>query len=135
MNLQKAVDLACFVKNTETNKTGVSSLQLFCGKSPSFPGIPDCTHGSIELKGNNEYLKILRRIDTVKIAARKIDCDQRIKVALKSKINSSPEKCYMFGDPIWFKLKSAHKWKSGTVLETDGKVLFIRYGNFIRRRG
>ena len=29
VDLQKAVDLACFVKNTETNKTGFSLLQLF----------------------------------------------------------------------------------------------------------
>ena len=133
MDLQKAVDLACFVKNTEINKTGFSPLQLLCGKSPSFPGFSDCTPGSIELEGNNEYLKILKRMDNARVAARKIDCDQRIKVALKSKINSSLEKSYIFGDPIWFKLDSSHKWKSGTVLGKDGKVVFIRYGNFIRR--
>lgn len=133
MDLQKAVDLACFVKNSEINNTGFSPLQLLCGKSPSFPGFSDCTPGSIELEGNNEYLKILKRMDEARVAARKIDCDRRIKVALKSKINSSLEKSYMFGDPIWFKLDSAHKWKSGTVLGKDGKVVFIRYGNFIRR--
>ena len=32
IDLQKAVDIACFVKNTEINKTGFSPLQLFCGR-------------------------------------------------------------------------------------------------------
>ena len=43
IDLQKAVDLACFVKNTEINKTGFSALQIFCGKSPTFPGLSVCT--------------------------------------------------------------------------------------------
>ena len=30
IDLQRAVDLACFVKNTEINKTGFSSMQIFC---------------------------------------------------------------------------------------------------------
>jgi hypothetical protein len=42
VGLQKAVDLACFVKNTEVNKTGFSPLQLFYGRSPAFPGLSDC---------------------------------------------------------------------------------------------
>ena len=133
IGLQKAVDLACFVKNTEINKTGFSPLQLFTGKSPSFPGYSDCTPSSIEREGNNEYLKVLRRLDETRIAARKIDCDQRIKVALKSKINASCEKSYFYGDSIFFKLDSSHKWKAGTVLGQDGKVLFVKYGNFLRR--
>ena len=37
IGLQKAVDVACFVKNTEINKTGFSPLQLFCGRSPVLP--------------------------------------------------------------------------------------------------
>ena len=40
---------------------------------------------------------------------------------------------YQYGDSIWFKLDSAKKWKAGNVLAQDGKVLFIRYGNFLRR--
>ena len=132
-DLQKAVDRACFVKNMEINKTGFSPLQLFCGRSPSFPGYSDCTPSSIELEGNNEYLMILKRLDDARKLARRVDCDQRIKVALKSKINHSLKKSYKYGDPIWFKLDKSNKWKSGTVLAQDGKVLFIRYGNFIRR--
>ena len=123
MSLQKAVDLACFVKNSEINKTGFSPLQLFCGKSPGFPGLSDCSPGSIELEGNNEYLKVLRRLDEARIEARKVDCSQRMKIALKSKINSSCEKSYSFGDLIWFKLESSQKWKSGSVLGQDGKIL------------
>ena len=133
VGIQKAVDTACFVKNSEINKTGFSPIQLFCGKSPSFPGYSDCTPGSIELEGSNEYLKILRRMDSARLAARQIDCDQKIKVALKSKINTACEKSYSFGDQIWFKLESSHKWRAGKVLGQDGKVLFVKYGNFIRR--
>ena len=43
------------------------------------------------------------------------------------------EKSYNFGDLIWFKLESSHKWRAGKVLGQDGKVLFVKYGNFIRR--
>ena len=131
-SLQKAVDLACFVKNTEINKTGFSPIQLFTGKSPSFPGLSDCSPANVEMEGNNEFLKILRRMDKVRIEARKVDCDQRMKTALRSKINSSCQRSYFFGDSVWFKLDSSHRWKSGTVLGQDGKVLFLRYGNFIR---
>ena len=58
IGLQKAVDWACFVKNTEINKTGYSPLQLFTGKSPTFPGLSDCSPANIEMEGNNQYLKI-----------------------------------------------------------------------------
>ena len=133
IGLQKAVDLACFVKNTEMNKTGFSPLQLFCGKNPAFPGLSDCTPSSIELEGNNQYLSVLRRLDNARVEARRVDCNQRMKVALKSQINRSCERTYTLGSPIYFKLDSAKKWKSGIVLGMDGKVLFVKYGNFIRR--
>ena len=132
LTIQKAVDLACFVKNSEVNKSGFSSIQLTCGKSPHFPGYSDCTPGGVELEGSNEYLRILRRMDQARVSARQIDCNQRIKVALKSKINPACGKSYVYGDPIWFKTDSSHKWKSAHVLGQDGKVLFIRYRNFIR---
>ena len=133
IDLQKAVDLACFVKNTEINKTGFSSLQIFCGRSPTFPALSHCTPANIELEGNNEYLRILRRLDQTRLEARKIDCDQRMKLALKSKINRNCEKSYNFGEPVWFKLEMCHKWKSGIVVGQDGKVIFIKYAGFIRR--
>ena len=133
IDLQKAVDIACFVKNTEINKTGFSPLQLFCGRSPAFPGLSDCTPSNIELDGSNDYLKILKRLDNMRVHARKVDCDHRMKIAMKSKVNPSCANLFYFGDSVWFKLESSTKWKSGTVLGQDGKVLFIKYGNFIRR--
>ena len=112
IDLQKAVDLACFVKNSEVNQTGFSPLQLHTGRSPTFPGLSDCSAASIDLEGSNEYLKVLRRMDHARVEARKIDCNQRLKAALKSKINPSLEQSYQFGQSVWFKIQSSHKWKA-----------------------
>ena len=34
---------------------------------------------------------------------------------------------------MWFKLKYSHKWISGINLGQDGKVLFLKSANFIKR--
>ena len=59
--IQKAVDLACFVKNNEITKSGFLPIQLHCWKPPYFPGYSDTTPGTIELEGSNEYLRILNK--------------------------------------------------------------------------
>ena len=81
-DLQKAVDLACFAKNTEINQTGYSPLQLLTGRAPSFPGLSDCTPANIDMDDSNEYMRVLKRIDHARVEARKIDCNQRLKTAL-----------------------------------------------------
>ena len=132
-DLQKAVDLACFTKNTEINQTGYSPLQLLTGRAPSFPGLSDCSPANIDMDDSNEYMRILKRIDHARVEARKIDCCQRLKTALKSKINPSLEQSYYLGQHVWFKVLSSHKWKAGIVLGQDGKIIFLKYGNFMRR--
>ena len=127
------MDLACFVKNTEINQTGYSPLQLLTGRTPTFPGLSDCSPANIEMDGCNEYIKVLKRMDHARVEARKIDCNQRLKTALKSKINPSLDQSYHFGQHVWFKLQSSHKWKAAIVLGQDGKVIFLKYGNFMRR--
>ena len=72
-------------------------------------------------------------MDKLRIEARKVDCDQRLKTALKSKINTSCERSYGLGGSVFFKLDSSNRWKAGTVLGQDGNLLFLSYRNFIRR--
>ena len=132
-DLQKAVDLACFVKNTEINQTRYSPLQMLTGRAPSFPGLSDWTPANIDMDDSNEYMRVLKRIDHARVEARKIDCNQRLKTALKYKISPSLDQSYYFGQHVWFKVASSHKWKAGIVLGQDGKVIFLKNGNFIRR--
>jgi hypothetical protein len=44
-------------------------MQLLTGKSPTFLGLSDCSPANIEMEGNNEFLKVLRRMDQVRIEA------------------------------------------------------------------
>ena len=41
MSPQDAVDQAAFAKNSETNASGFSPLQLVMGQNPSFPGLAE----------------------------------------------------------------------------------------------
>ena len=49
------------------------------------------------------------------------------------KINPNVEKPYTMGDPVFFYDKNRKEWKKGTALIRLGKILYLRFGNFLRR--
>jgi hypothetical protein len=75
----------------------------------------------------------LKRIDHARVEARKKICNQRLKTALESKNNPSLGQSYYFVHHVWFKVASSCKRMAGIVLGQDGKVIFLKYRNFMRR--
>ena len=67
------------------------------------------------------------------------DNDQKIKRALKARINSNNDEFFHEGDKVFFKEKeNLDKYKSdwsgpAKVIGNEGKVLFLKYGNMMRR--
>ena len=130
---QEAVDQAAFAKNSETNQSGFSPLQLIMGKNPNFPGLSEVTSASTNMDNSSRALRALQNIDEARVKYRKYDCDEKLKKVRSQRINPSVEKFYKMGDPVLFRDDKKKKWIQGTALIRFGKTLYLKYGNFLRR--
>ena len=65
--------------------------------------------------------------------------DEKIKRALRSRISSGNDLVFEYGDKVFFKEKEVNKkykenWSGpASVLCIKGKVVFLKYGNMLRR--
>ena len=79
MNPQDAINQAAFAKNSDTNKTGFSPIQLMSGQNPAFPGLSEANPASSNIDSCNKYMKTLKSIDSARVKMREIDCDSKLK--------------------------------------------------------
>ena len=132
---QEALDYALFAKNMEPNNKGFSPFQIVYGTNPNIPGISHSTPASLSTNFESEDVrKHLERIDEARNAFREADNNERIKRALKSRIQASNHEFYSNGDKVFFKEIKKNEWSGpGKDIGQDGKVVFIRYGNKLIR--
>ena len=65
---------------------------------------------------------------------RKADNEERLKRCLKSRIHYSNDEFYFTGDRVFFKENGKLDWSGpAKVLGQEGKVVFLQYGNNLRR--
>ena len=133
IDYQEAINQAAFAKNTDTNQTGFSPIQLMTGTNPKFPGLAEANPASSNVKSCNKYIRTLKAMDSARTKMREIDCDSKLKKALSQRINPNVEKFYKLGDPVFFYDEKKKEWKKATALIRLGKTLYLRYGNFLRR--
>ena len=105
------------------------------GSNPTIPGITNSTPPSLsEQFSSNQVRDHLARIDQAREAFRQADNDERIKRALKSRINSYTSQMYGTGDKVYFKENEKLKWSGpAVVIGHEGKVVLLKYGNNLRR--
>ena len=133
MKPQEAVNHAALAKNSETNRSGFSPLQLIMGHNPAFPGLGEVTPASSNMNESSKAMKALKEIDKARVMFRETDCDERLKRIRGQKINPSVERDYKMGEPVFFRDDRKKEWKPGTALVRYGKTLYLRYGNWLRR--
>ena len=135
MKPEEALHNALFAKNVEPNNKGFSSFQIVYGNNPSIPGITNSTPPSLSTEFTSKHVREhLRRIDQAREAFRKADNDERIKRALRSRISSYNDEKYYPEDRVYFKEKDKIEWSGpAIVLGQQGKVVFLKYGNKLRR--
>jgi transposase InsO family protein len=64
MNPQESVNHAAFAKNSDSNQTGFSPIQLMTGTNTKFPGLSEATPASSNLDSSSKYMKTLKAIDS-----------------------------------------------------------------------
>ena len=135
LKVSDALAHALFAKNAEPNNKGFSSFQIVYGTNPTIPGITNSTPPSLsEEFSSNLVRKHLERIDQAREAFRKADNDEKIKRALKSRINSYTSEVFETGDKVYFKEKDKTEWSGpAVVIGHEGKIVFLKYGNNLRR--
>ena len=133
MDIQEAINVASFARNSETNKTGFSALQLMSGHNPHFPGLGEATPASSNMNSSSKYMRVLKAIDNARVQYRQIDCNNKLKKIVGERMNPNVEKDYAMGDPVFFFDDRRREWKKGTALVRLGKTVYLRYGNFLRR--
>ena len=130
---QEAINHAAFAKNCEVNQTRFSPLQLMSGQTPHFPGLVDVNPASLSCDSSSKFLKALKTIDSARVKFREVDCDMKLKQVMTERINPNVERRYDIGDPVFFYDPKNKHWKKGTALIRLGKILYLRFGNFLRR--
>jgi hypothetical protein len=133
MKPQEAINHAAFAKNTDTNQTGFSPIQLMTGQNPKFPGLSESNPASSNLDSSSKYMKTLKSIDSARVKMREVDCDVKLKKVRSERINPNVERFYKLGDPVFFYDDKKKQWKKATALIRLGKTLYLRFGNFLRR--
>ena len=74
------------------------------------------------------------RIDKAREAFRQADNDEKIKRALKSRINSYTSEIYETGDKVYFKENDKIEWSGpAVVIAHERKIVFLKYSNNLRR--
>ena len=131
----EALNHALFAKNVEPNNKGFSSLQIVYGNNPTIPGILTSTPPSLSTNFTSKHVREhLANINKAREAFRIADNDERIKRALKSRIQSYINEKYSSDDKVYFKQKDKVEWSGpATVIGQQGKVVFLKYGNNLRR--
>ena len=130
-----ALEHALFAKNVEPNNKGFSSFQIVYGNNPTIPGITNSTPPSLSTEYTSKHVRDhIGRINKAREAFRNADNDDRIKRALKSRIASYNHEKYDSEDKVYFKEKGKIEWSGpATVIGQQGKVVFLKYGNNLRR--
>ena len=100
----EALNYALFAKNVETNHKGFSASQIVYGNNPTLPGILNSTPASLENEYTNEDVKKhMLRTTLARIAFLQADTDDRLKKAVKARINSHENEFFEQGDMVSFK--------------------------------
>ena len=81
ISLQKAVDMAAWTHNTNTNVLGYDPMSLVTGKSVFFPGISDGNVATESMYVSEAVKRIMERHHEVKKTFREIEYSSKLKKA------------------------------------------------------
>ena len=135
LKAEDALHNALFAKNVEPNNKGFSSFQIVYGNNPSIPGITNSTPPSLSNDFTSKHVREhLGRIEKAREAFRNADNDEHIKRVLRSRIPKYTDETYYPEDKVYFKQKDNIEWSGpATIIGQQGKVVFLKYGNKLRR--
>ena len=125
LKLQDAVDMACYSKNIEINRTCYSSLQVIYGSNPKVINNSELTPVTADTASESEQVRrYLNRLQLARKAYRQIEVDERIKMMLSERMRAWNNYIFNRDDMVYFKNRK-ELWKKGKVICTEGQIIHI----------
>ena len=125
MKLQDALDLACYSKNIEINRTGFSSLQIVYGKNPRIISNFEPTTMTMDVCSDSELVrKLINRMENVRMEYRKLEVDKKIRLMLSERIQKWNDYVLEVNQQVWFKFRKEF-WRKGKIVAIEGQVIHI----------
>ena len=117
LDLQDAIDHACFARNNEVGPLGFSPQQLTYGEGSMIPGI---INGNIAIDSEVTDSEAVREHFERRRLARdiflKADSSTRIKKILRSNVPKYNDETFNIGDKIWYHKDDFHKWDGPAIV-------------------
>ena len=100
---QEALEYDLFANNLKPNNKGFSSFQIVYGTNPTIPGITISTPASLSTNfASEDVSKHLENIGLARESFCEADNNEKIKRALKSRIQASNHNFFTLGDRVYF---------------------------------
>jgi len=133
--MQEAVNKSAWARNSLINaQRGFSPFQLVFGRSPTIPGVSDCSTGALEdLTGGEISRSILYDQEKVRQDMGRAENDLRIKMAMNDRLPTTTNLKFEIGDHVVFREGRDGKNHDGRVVGFEGPIALIRWGNMDRR--
>jgi transposase InsO family protein len=133
--MQEAVYKSAWARNSLINaQRGFSPFQLVFGRSPTMPGVSDCSTGALEdLTGGEISRSILYDLEKVRQDMGRAESDLRIKMAMNDRVPTTTNLQFEIGDQVVFREGRDGKNHDGRIVGFEGPIALIRWGNMDRR--
>ena len=133
-SVQQLLDRICFFRNSESNGSGYSPLQIMMGRNPAmFSAMEFELSKSVADNDATLVREIIERQNDIRRQVREMDTDERIKKLLSMRTNENMHATFKEGQKVLIYDPIKSTWLKGVLMYLKNKVAHVDVGGQTRK--